>query len=314
MNKNSAPLLSVGYLLYVIGVAVGTVLSAPDTAIGAENVITCQPNQDTSIEYGDIVNCSIEAINDSDLIRFSGSIGETIMVQTFRLGGTGDPLVDLFAPDGTRMGGGPNPFQITLQQSGPHTIMITEFTNNATVDYALTVERIAPPSLIARQTQYGRTLNDSINSIVDIDSFFFEATVGDTVSVSVSRLGGTGDPLVDLFAPDGTRIGGGLNPFQVTLQQSGPHTIMVTEFTNDATVDYALTVQCISGDCTIVPIPDVSGCINRKGTPLAGRRVDLLQSDEPTQTTITDVRGCYEFATIRSGKKFRVIIRRPRVP
>ncbi|HZA28570.1 MAG TPA: hypothetical protein VE735_03055, partial [Gammaproteobacteria bacterium] len=269
MNKNSAPLLSVGYLLYVIGVAVGTVLSAPDTAIGAENVITCQPNQDTSIEYGDIVNCSIEAINDSDLIRFSGSIGETIMVQTFRLGGTGDPLVDLFAPDGIRMGGGPNPFQITLQQSGPHTIMITEFTNNATVDYALTVERIAPPSLIARQTQYGRTLNDSINSIVDIDSFFFEATVGDTVSVSVSRLGGTGDPLVDLFAPDGTRIGGGLNPFQVTLQQSGPHTIMVTEFTNDATVDYALTVQCISGDCTIVPIPDVSGCINRKGTPLA---------------------------------------------
>jgi hypothetical protein len=212
------------------------------------------------------------------------------------------------------MGGGPNPFQITLQQSGPHTIMVTEFTNDATVDYALTVERIAPPSLIARQTQYGRTLNDSINPIVDIDSFFFEATVGDTVSVSVSRLGGTGDPLVDLFAPDGTRIGGGLNPFQVTLQQSGPHTIMVTEFTNDATVDYALTVQCISGDCTIVPIPDVSGCINRKGAPLAGRRVDLLQSDEPTQATITDVRGCYEFATIRSGKKFRVIIRRPRVP
>jgi hypothetical protein len=211
MNKSSAPSLSVGYLLYVIGVAVGTVLSAPATAIGAENVITCQPNQDTSIEYGDIVNCSIETINGSDLIRFSGSIGETIMVQTFRLGGTGDPLVDL-------------------------------------------------------------------------------------------------------FAPDGTRIGGGLNLFQVTLQQSGPHTIMVTEFTNDATVDYALTVQCVSGDCTIVPIPDVSGCINLKGAPLAGRRVNLLQSDEPTQTTTTDVRGCYEFATIRSGKKFRVIIRRPRVP
>ena len=57
------------------------------------------------------------------------------MVQTFRLDGTGDPLVDLFAPDGARIGGGLNLFQIALQQSGPHTIMVTEFTNNATVSY-----------------------------------------------------------------------------------------------------------------------------------------------------------------------------------
>lgn len=99
-----------------------------------------------------------------------------------------------------------------------------------------------------------------------------------------------------------------------TLEQTGPYTVLVNESGNNQTVDYALTVQCTSGDCTVVPIPDVSGCIDLKGSPLTGRQVDLVQANEPTKTTTTDTTGCYEFATVKSGKSFRVIIRGPTVP
>ena len=292
----------------------GSMLCLPTLSRAAENVITCPTNQDTPVQYGDIVKCSIEVVGDSDVFRFSGNAGETIIVQTAIRSGTGNPFAQLFDPDGINIGQGLNPFQVTMGKTGLHTIEVAEFGNNATVGYSLTVERIASPSPTARQMQYGQTLNDGISPVVDIDPFFFAGTAGDTVSLSVSKLNGTGNPLVQLFAPDGTNIGQGLNPFQVVLQQTGPHSILVTEFVNDNTVDYALTLQCISGACLVTPIPDVSGCLDLQGSPLAGRKVDLLQNNETTQTTKTDARGCYTFENTASGKTFQVIIRGPVVP
>jgi hypothetical protein len=291
----------------------GLILCLPSLCIAAENVITCQPSQDTPIEYGDIVNCSIEVVGDSDVFEFSGSLGETILVQAPRRTGAGNPLVDLFRPDGTRIGGGLNPFNVTLDQTGPYTAVVREFQNNATVQYTLTVERVSSPSLTARETQYGKTLNDSVNPPGDIDVFFFQATEGDTVAISAPRRTGAGNPLVDLFSPDGTRVGGGLNPFNVTLDQTGLYTVLVREFQSNATVDYSLTVQCTDGECAVVPIPDVEGCIDLKGSPLQGRRVELRQPSETTRITTTDVRGCYKFVGIKTGKSFTVVIVGPTV-
>ena len=89
--------------------------------------------------------------------------------------------------------------------------------------------------------------------------------------------------------------------------------MLVSEFQNNATVDYALTVQCTAGECAVVPIPDVEGCIDLKGSPLQGRRVELRQPNETTRITTTDVRGCYKFASIKTGKSFTVVIVGPTV-
>jgi len=61
-------------------------------------------------------------------------------------------------------------------------------------------------------------------------------------------------------------------------------------------------------------VPDVSGCINLQGSPLANRRVILRQKGEPKQSTRTDANGCYEFESVVSGKKFKLIIKGPVVP
>ena len=65
---------------------------------------------------------------------------------------------------------------------------------------------------------------------------------------------------------------------------------------------------------TFMGLPDVSGCINLQGLPLANRRVILRQKGEPKQSTRTDANGCYEFESVVSGKKFKIIIKGPVVP
>ncbi len=296
----------------------GAMLYLSPPSRGAENVIPCQQNQDTAIKYGDIVNCSIESVGNSDVVQFSGNIGETITAQITKRSGVGSPTFVGHAPDGAVIGvaDGFGRLTRTLDQTGPYTILVNESGNNQTVDYALIVERVAPPSPTARETQYGKTLNDSITPLVDFDPIFFEASAGDTVTVQIFKRSGVGTPTFVGHAPDGAVIGvaDGFGRLTRTLDQTGPYTILVNESGNNQTVDYALIVQCTSGDCIIVPIPAIAGCIYLKGSPLQGRRVDLIQPNEIIKSTTTDVRGCYEFAKAKSGKSFQVKIFGPSVP
>ncbi len=64
----------------------------------------------------------------------------------------------------------------------------------------------------------------------------------------------------------------------------------------------------------LVPEPDVAGCIDMKGVPVAGQKVILKQKNELNKVTTTDANGCYEFPTAVSGKTFKVIINGPMVP
>src|SRR5213594_52091 len=75
-------------------------LAFPSIGKAAENVITCQQNVDTFIEYGDIVNCKSEKINDTDVIRCHGNMGDRIVAAIRRQSGPGSPAFQLFDPDG----------------------------------------------------------------------------------------------------------------------------------------------------------------------------------------------------------------------
>lgn len=61
-------------------------------------------------------------------------------------------------------------------------------------------------------------------------------------------------------------------------------------------------------------VPDVSGCLSLRESPVAGRRVTLTQKREPNQVAITDANGCYEFASIVSGKSLNITISGLTVP
>lgn len=96
------------------------------------------------------------------------------------------------------------------------------------------------------------------------------------------------------------------------LSATGMYSILVTEFSNDHTVQYALALACSAADVCPPPIslPDISGCIFRQSTPLVDIPVNLDQPGQPTQTTSTDIRGCYAFESIVTAA-FEVTINGP---
>lgn len=184
---------------------------------------------------------------------------------------------------------------------------------------ALEEGKPCPPESTNMVIEYGDLVLCSIDVPGDTDVFCFDGSDDETVAVNASRQGGTGMPCIELFAPDGASIGWTCSihdaRIDATLDQTGPHTILMWESQNDEIVDYALALQCVGRPCVIVPIPDVSGCVKLKGSPLPNRKVILKQRGEEKKTTTTDVKGCYEFeeGTLIPGKKFKVSIKGPRV-
>ncbi len=310
------------FVLWIACLVLGF-LSLPTLSGAVVEGIPCPPEPtDMFITYGDLVTCSIDPVGDTDVFRFSGITDEKVVVQASRQSG-GTPCIELFSPDSTPIGSKVCYYygaeiDATLDQTGTHTVLVSGQYNNATMEYALALESIVPPSPCAQMIQYGETRNDEINPVGDMDLFKFEGSVGDTITVLASRQSG-GTPCIELFSPDGTPIGSKVCYYygaeiDATLDQTGTHTVLVSGQYNNATMEYALALQCLAWPCIPVTPPDVSGCINLQGSPLSGRKVILKQPLEFNQTKTTDYKGCYKFDSAVSGKKFNVTIKGPVVP
>jgi hypothetical protein len=115
----------------------GVMLLFPSVGKAVVEGIPCTPEPTSMIiNYGDLVNCRIDPVGDLDGFRFSGAAGELVRVQTAELGGLGTSRFEVFAPSGTLICegvvGGPKNCQ--LAQAGAHTILVSEFANDQTLD------------------------------------------------------------------------------------------------------------------------------------------------------------------------------------
>jgi hypothetical protein len=228
----------------------------------------------------------------------------------------------LVAPDGTDLEACENSFtnriDTTLDQTGIHTILISDVFGTGTGEYAVALESIIPHSFSAQLIAYAETLQDEINPTGDLDLFYFGGTTGDTIAVEGTWQSGSMRPCIEMIAPDNTRLKACENSFtnriDTTLDQTGTYEILVTDVFGTGDGEYALDLQCLAGPCVPFMAPDVEGCVKLEGAPLVGRKVILKQRGEDKQNTTTDAKGCYEFESAVSDKKFKVIIKGPRVP
>jgi hypothetical protein len=288
------------------------IVGFPSIGTGAEGRRCPAEPTDMIVQYGDLITCRINTVADVDVFRFSGVSGETAKVNTSKLGGAGSPIFEMHRPNGTRVAC--NAFgDCPLDATGTHTIQVTDLGNNHTVDYALVLERLEPPSPAARRIQYDQQISEEINGVGDMDLFFFSGEAGDTVRITATKTGGTGSPVREVYRPDGTRLP--CNAFgDCPLDQTGIFTIVVSELGNNHTVKYLVTLVCLSGVCVDPVAPDVSGCVQMNGAPISNSAVELTQTGEPIQSANTDANGCYRFENVASGKDFEVTIVGPTVP
>ncbi len=123
---------------------IGCLLLPSISGAVVEQAIPCFPEPtDMVMQYGDIVTCQIDVLVDADLFRFSASAGEVIVLQISRLSGNGTSFIELFAPNGKHISSSAaGRIDALLNQTATHIIHVTEFFNNQTISYALTLQCI----------------------------------------------------------------------------------------------------------------------------------------------------------------------------
>ena len=125
----------------------------------------------------------------------------------------------------------------TLDASGLFTVRVSEFGNNSLMTYSVELDRLAPPSTVARSINPGDTLvGNVINPRGDADLFVFNGVSGDIISLRLTdQAGSRGTPscLLELYRPDGTLVSSVTDVtsciIDTTLNQTGVFTARVRE-------------------------------------------------------------------------------------
>ena len=213
-------------------------------AVLASGVLT--PANGGLIEYGEVIADAIDPVGDTDTFTFWGETGEKAVVQATSIG-SGSASVDVYGP------GGGNPIAsgvfdprlaIPLAETGVFTIVVYDFGNDETMDYAIALERAGPPSPNAVAVAPGQTVSGEIELIGDLDEFSFEGVAGEKFVAQVTSLG-SGSACVVVYRPDGSEMASAVfDPrLDILLDQTGVYTILVYDFGNDETMTYAVALE-----------------------------------------------------------------------
>jgi hypothetical protein len=227
--------------------------------VAAVEGVPCPPEPtDMSVAPGDLITCTLDTAGDSDTFRFGGSPGEVVTVRATRQSGSLSPCVDLVSPTAshvTACANWPlNEVDTVLDEAGEYSVLVDDFFGTLTGGYALSLERLAPPSGGAPILAYGESVADLLEPVGDVDLYqFWAALPGDSVVATVTRTSGSLSPCIELVAPDNARSSAcdnaPSNQVATDLATSGPHALVVTDFFGTVAGGYSVTLQCVSGDC-----------------------------------------------------------------
>jgi len=299
--------------IVALALTLGLCLLFPSVARAQEGQ-QCGPDPvNMFIAYGADILCQIDVTGNSDFFRFDGAAGERIRIEVL---GTAYPCMELVGvTSACTYGSHQEWIDVTLPNTQEYEIRVyDQFLDTGT--FSLFLEREVPPSPDSGQTTYGKNFTDQFPLAGDLDEYFFTASVGDVVDLLVTST--SIYPCFILFAPDAKTYwsvctyGSHTEELRTSaLTLAGNYTILLYDQFNSVG-GYRVVPNCISGPCKVTTIPDVSGYITLRGTPLAGAGVSLTQPGAPgPQLTRTDGNGYYQFLSIISGQTFNVLIHGP---
>ena len=219
------------------------------------------PVKAESINFGDEpIEDSIATIGEENFYNFEAVAGDILRLKLFPTKSSEvDPGFLLYNPDDTQLDSrsGENREAISnglkLTQDGTYTIIVNDFENNEIGDYILDLQRINNP-VNASSINFGKGRENSIDVMGDEDFYTFEAVAGDLIRLSTTRLSDV-DPGFELYNPDGTLLDDlimnsetdnsvVLNRLELT--QDGTYTIIVSDFEDNETGDYAINLQLLN--------------------------------------------------------------------
>ncbi len=221
------------------------------------------PTGAVPINFGDVQTGSITSIVQHDSYTFEATAGDAFRLDMSRTSGTITPQVDIYRPDGSRLcgdfsSGSALTVDCTLDVNGTYTILAGDWGINGSGGYAFYLQRLNNPTG-AVAINFGDVQTGSITSIVQHDSYTFEATAGDAFRLDMSRTSGVITPQVDIYRPDGSRLCGDFSSgsaltVDCTTDVNGTYIILAGDWSINGSGGYAFYLQRLNNPTGAVPI------------------------------------------------------------
>ncbi|HZL35248.1 MAG TPA: dockerin type I domain-containing protein [Tepidisphaeraceae bacterium] len=320
----NVPAAIAGTYTAIVQDATGTNVGAYDLELA---VAPATQSPDSDGDGGPIVSGqskagTINRTGDLDVFTFSALAGNTIDVTLGDASAASqlDPYLQVFAPDGTRVGNAFNYatntsvsviYNVPSTSGGTFTIVAQDAVGTHTGAYNLKLAvapatQAADPDGDSGPIASGQTKAGTINWTGDLDVYTFTAAAGNTFDLSLGDAGATSQlqPYLQVFGPDGTRVGNTFNYatntsvnviYNVPSADGGTYTVVVQDAVGnhlgayDLELAVAPATQAPDSDGDGGPIVSgqtKAGTINRTGdldvftfTAAAGNTFDLSLGD-----------------------------------
>jgi hypothetical protein len=195
-------------------------------------------------------------LGDLDLWSFSANAGDRIALQIAKLtGGAGfAPLLELFGPDGRRMGVDSGNLaarvDAQIETGGTYTVLVSARIPDGTGNYQLQLAQV-PGSFVVPAGDEGGALSDGVNqdgaiTPGDLDLWTFATSPGDHVTLQITKLtgGAAFTPKFQLYASDGslkaTAQGESAATIDTAIYVGGTCTLLVSDATKSGSGTYQL--------------------------------------------------------------------------
>ncbi len=194
------------------------------------------------------------AVGDIDVYSYQAAAGEVLTIFVGVGGGSLDPEVELHGPDGAVVSTGWGTSSAMIEAvkvtvAGTYLILVRDHYGPYAGAYGLTVitnTSSNPGDEDASVIVAGEYKTATI-AVGDMDVYSFQARAGDVLTIFVGVTGGSLDPEVELYGPDGAVVSTGWGPSSAVIETvkvtvAGTYLILLRDHYGQYTGAYSLTV------------------------------------------------------------------------
>jgi len=195
-------------------------------------------------------------VGDLDLWTLSAGAGDRIVLQISKLTGGASfmPMIELFGPDGSRIGADHGVVAARLDSQAPvagtYTVLVSDALQTGSGTYQLQLAQV-PGAFTVPAGDEGGPLADGADQdgtiqLGDLDLWTFTAASGDLINLQITELtgGASFTPMIELFSPDGQRLreaqGGSGAALERVIESAGTYTVLVSDATLTGSGTYRL--------------------------------------------------------------------------
>ncbi len=150
------------------------------------------------------------SLDEDEINNFSfvAAAGDRVVIRLSRTSGLLDYAIDLYGPDGKKLGEGLSGATADLvsemfRNSGTYRIQVSSRSGVGQGNYNLTLERLNPGT--GALINFGQAVSGTLG-LGDLNSYTFSASSGHRVIIRMSRTSASLNPEIRLYGPDGKEI------------------------------------------------------------------------------------------------------------